>query len=673
MFSMRSASITLLAAIQDNLWSQIETDIEIDSSVYIGIPHVEARLFDHRLLGGSPTMGVRVSDSSIYVHDFELVGPKGEFDAEAHIKVDGTINMSGSQDVTLSVAGLDLQRIAAITNHPIKSDGELSLDFVMAGTNTKPVFELQAALVDGYVRQRPFDSLTMEMAYLDDSLGFEVVLHPNPSNTFALDGHLPITLSITDSLGFVSILHENQPFLVQLKADSIPLTHFLGHLEMFDRTEGLLTCDLRLQDTPADPEADGFLQLENGLLSAESYGMKLDTLAFKFVADGSRLVVDHFTARRDGGSLNVPGFVQLSDSILHGVIEDFDFKLTANDFYVLKHRDYDIQIDSDVEFKSVDGQPTYIGEIEVLRSSIYLPALGVESGVSASDADPTTPLLAKATNRPPPYADTLTGDSAAWSFKDSEFYKRLQGRLKLKMHRNSWIKGKDSRLELDGDLDIVKNGPNIVLFNELKVIRGQISLLGRRFQIKEEGVITFRGEDPPNPDLSLRAEYEFRSDRTSRKLEVIVEGTAEEPTLRFTLDDKEIEFADAISYIIFGASSDDLSSGQQSGVHTVIAMDMASSLASAQLSNSVGEQLNLDYIEVSAKDSWQSATFMVGKYVTNQLFVSYEREFGESRDNDIAAETVTAEWELTRVVSFRLISGNSRERGVDILFRKEIE
>jgi autotransporter translocation and assembly factor TamB len=241
------------------------------------------------------------------------------------------------------------------------------------------------------------------------------------------------------------------------------------------------------------------------------------------------------------------------------------------------------------------------------------------------------------------------------------------------MRRNSWIKGKDSRLELDGDLDVVKNGPNIVLFNELKVIRGQISLLGRRFQIKEEGVLTFRGEDPPNPILNLRAEYEFRTDRTSRELEVIVEGTAEEPTLRFTLDDKEIEFADAISYIIFGASSEDLSSGQQSGVHTVIAMDMASSLASAQLSNSVGEQLNLDYIEVSAKDSWQSATFMVGKYVTNQLFVSYEREFGESRDNDIAAETVTAEWELTRVVSFRLISGNSRERGIDLLFRKEIE
>ena len=50
-----------------------------------------------------------------------------------------------------------------------------------------------------------------------------------------------------------------------------------------------------------------------------------------------------------------------------------------------------------------------------------------------------------------------------------------------------------------------------------------------------------------------------------------------------------------------------------------------SNILSDQVSKIVGSTFNFDFVEISAQDSWQYATFVVGKYITTDLFVSYEQ------------------------------------------------
>jgi len=141
-------------------------------------------------------------------------------------------------------------------------------------------------------------------------------------------------------------------------------------------------------------------------------------------------------------------------------------------------------------------------------------------------------------------------------------------------------------------------------------------------------------------------------------------------TIRFTLDGSDIPKADAVSYMIFGKSTEELSFGEQAGMErSTMALDVATSLLSTQLSKSLGQELQLDYLEIKGKDNWQSATFVVGKYITNELFISYQREFGDSNDDDIAPETVTVEYELTRNIFLQLIEGDSKARGADVIFK----
>ena len=110
-----------------------------------------------------------------------------------------------------------------------------------------------------------------------------------------------------------------------------------------------------------------------------------------------------------------------------------------------------------------------------------------------------------------------------------------------------------------------------------------------------------------------------------------------------------------------------------SGLENTAAMGLVSNYLSDRVSRSVGDDLKLDVIEVNATDNWKSANFIIGKYITNDLFVTYKREFGQTHDNDIAPETITLEYEIWKQIYLQLIQGHPRESGVDLFFKIDLE
>jgi autotransporter translocation and assembly factor TamB len=262
---------------------------------------------------------------------------------------------------------------------------------------------------------------------------------------------------------------------------------------------------------------------------------------------------------------------------------------------------------------------------------------------------------------------SISGDAESVTILD-----RVSGNVNIKLPRNTWLKGPNWRMELDGNLELVKQANLVRLFGNIGIVRGNYDLMGRRFNIKE-GRLTFKGEEEFNPEIVLEAELEMRTGNRDRKLLVLyLSGEIKNPVYRFTLDGREISEADAVSYVVTGRSVDELSFGEQTGLNeSSLATDLTSGLLTRQLNEQIGEDLNLDYLELKGSNNWQSATFVVGKYLTNELFVSYQREFGDSGNQDVAPELVTVEYEVTRNIYLQLIEGDSKARGVDIIFKVE--
>ncbi|MFW6043421.1 MAG: translocation/assembly module TamB domain-containing protein, partial [Marinilabiliaceae bacterium] len=130
---------------------------------------------------------------------------------------------------------------------------------------------------------------------------------------------------------------------------------------------------------------------------------------------------------------------------------------------------------------------------------------------------------------------------------------------------------------------------------------------------------------------------------------------------------------DAMAYLVFNQPFDQLSFGNQEGVSGNLPSAMLSGLVSSQLTKTVGNTFDLDMVEIKGGDDWESATIMVGKYLTNNLFVTYQRGFGERRDESLTPQVITLEYEVTRNVSLRLIQGDAKDSGVDAILKFEKE
>ncbi|MDD4226744.1 MAG: translocation/assembly module TamB domain-containing protein, partial [Mariniphaga sp.] len=160
--------------------------------------------------------------------------------------------------------------------------------------------------------------------------------------------------------------------------------------------------------------------------------------------------------------------------------------------------------------------------------------------------------------------------------------------------------------------------------------------------------------------------------RVKQELSLQVTGTADAPEVQFHLDGNVVSEGDALSYILFGKSMNELTINEQDNMGRAgggaLAGKAAASILSAQITNFLGNKIAVDYLEVKSDQGFDNATVVVGKYITNDLFVSYEQRFGEVQEKDMAKYEVKLEYELFRFLFFEL-NNSSRESGFDIIFK----
>ena len=74
-------------------------------------------------------------------------------------------------------------------------------------------------------------------------------------------------------------------------------------------------------------------------------------------------------------------------------------------------------------------------------------------------------------------------------------------------------------------------------------------------------------------------------------------------------------------------------------------------------------------IELKSEENWQYASFIIGKYLTNDLYLSYQRQFGEAQTNEIVPDEITLEYEVTPKLFLQLIQGSASVSGFDVILK----
>jgi translocation and assembly module TamB len=676
-FTQKFANLFLDISRSEDFSAHLESKFFADSMPRIIIPDISLTFKSQEWRGGNENMQLLWGGSDYHIQNFRMTSESSLQNQEQIIDINGTVSMAGGEDLAVKISGIDVGALSQVFEVPIELGGIFSLNIELKGTADEPVLRGYTSFNNGKINEYEFKTFRGKFGYDKEHLNLEFALIPTQTDSFSVYGKIPMKLSLSNSR---QVLNENQLMEISIKSDRFPISALQASDITFKTLKGYISCDVKIKGTINEPEPAGYFQIVDGLFEIPEFGVNYNGFNMKVSLAKNSISLDKFSARRDNGVMSAYGTVSFDSSLISAKLKNAHFNFNANKIYLVKHRDYEIQISGDANFSGDLKNPLFGGNLQILRSSFYLPAFTGDETARNVAGESGFPRLVIEQEKLKAKEDSLQTisqkDVKISEEKPPDLYRNLRGKLKVTIPKNTWIKSPDMRVELAGDIDLVKNGPDFEIFGPIRIVRGQYDLFGRRFTIVE-GNLNFQGGKEINPEIVLELKYVFRTpSREKKQLNVFVTGKAQSPSIKFTLDGAEISEGDAISYIVFGRSIDQLTSGQKSDVAASSSegslgtgANVAANLLSAQLTKAIGSKLNLDYIEVKSEDNWQSASFVVGKYLTTDLFMSYEKQFGETQDKDVTKELVTLEYEMTRFLFLQLLGGHAKYNGFDLIFK----
>ena len=659
--------------------AHIVSRIALDSIPEITVPDIAIDYQGQAWRSRGPATRITLKEGQYQLSNFNLI--EQSEGSNQKLSAAGLVSLDGAEDFNFQATNIDIGSLNNISSLPVPMAGNLNLDISLQGTAQEPIITGQFGLVNGTLNNYQYRALRGDFNYENDQFNLDVLLQSGQSAGISITGNAFFHYSFPARLENFS---KDTPFQLAVKSAQLPLSLVkVGNLPIKEFS-GNGSCDIRIKGPLNDPQITGAIEVNNGKIKSPQYGIDYQNMDLNLTFNNNTLQVERLNLKRDSGSFNVSGGLGFKTNLLAMDPGNIDINFKANKFYLTKHRDHQVQISGNGFVKSAVDATEFGGKATILRSSINLAAL---TGKRASEEYPKMdqPLLVRAQQQDslPISVDTINqkiSETPVQNIKDSpQIYHNLRGNYKIVIPRNTWIKNENMRTELTGEVELLKDGPKLKIFGNINVVRGHYDFLGRRFKLKE-GQISFTGSEEINPTLNLTAQYNFRTpERNKKTLKLVVSGKAKQPEIQFYLGDEQLNEGDAVAYIMFGKSIGQLSAGQQEGVttslgqsRTEIARNLAANLISAELNRLLSKQLNLDYIEIQSDDQWQSASFIIGKYITNDLFVSYQRGLGITEDANNLAEIAKLEYQLTKIMFLQLI-GHAKYSGFDLMFQFQRE
>jgi len=425
-------------------------------------------------------------------------------------------------------------------------------------------------------------------------------------------------------------------FNLTVHSDGVDLSPLTSVSSEIEKSSGLLVVDVRASGSLGSPRAEGQITLKDAVFKIKSLRNELKIVNTLIELDGQKGYLRQAEIDSGNGKGTFEGQIDVSSLAydLNGSMKNF----------LLKPKRITAEITGDLDLKGEGRKVEIGGKLTVAKARINLPKQEEKQLEEIK------------------YVDEGENEFVVGGGGQTDFFKEnVALNLGIRMRRNNWVKGRGANIELKGDLDIRKQyDQDVRIAGTITTVRGTYETLGKLFRI-QEGTVNFTGAEKINPFLDITALYRV----SSVQIYVNISGTAEKPVLKLTSDPDMTE-TDIISYIVFGAPSDQIGSGDRASIQGV-ATGVAGGIAAAQLEKLLGSKLSLDVISVGGGAS--GPQLEVGKYLTQDLYIAYERETTQSLTD---STTITENRVLLEYTIFKNVTINGdvggENPGVDVFY-----
>ncbi len=389
-----------------------------------------------------------------------------------------------------------------------------------------------------------------------------------------------------------------------------------------EQASGSINGAIKLAGSLAKPEPSGKLTLANGSLELAAPGLNITDLELQATAkdDGS---VDYQLGATSGkGTLKLSG-----DADLAGESITTKMTLKGKDFQVFNTQDARVYASPDLQIAVDDKGIGVLGEVSIPRAKIT-PKQLPPSAVSVSDDQ----IIIQ--------ADAQNANTVA--------QRELHAQVKLRLGDAVTVDGFGFKGGLTGDLQITQEpGEPTIGSGELEIVDGEYRAYGQGLVI-EKGRILFAGGPINQPGVNVRALRRPAEDIT---VGVQVRGSLQNPD--FTIfSDPSMSQSEQLSWLVLGRALDETSDSEG---------DMVAQAAMALgvkggnfLADKFGGDLGVDNIgietgsgEAGGASDVNQAAFVVGKYLSPDLYVSYGIGLFESISTVKLEYTISDHWKVS--------------------------
>ncbi len=539
-------------------------------------------------------------------------------------------------------------------------DGYVQLNMQLKGTMQDLGAEGVLQLTDLAWQKRQLGELEAQLNWAKNTLTSDVHWRDQQTDLLRLQGDVGL-----DAAGALNMTIQSQNF---------DLSRLPSYTDAVAQSAGDLNLDLRLSGTTRQPEINGQLDLANGLLQLPATGEPYKNIRTQINFAGDRITLETLNVGSQTGTLNLKGWLQLAGTAL----KELDFTMAADNFTAIKTRGIEAILNSNLNAKGSLEALMVKGRVEIPWAKVRIKGLGpiglltegigiegLDGGGSATVSDEQLDYrVVYGTGKKP--VESEDGTPSATSKANPVSF--LQADVDINMPRNIWVQGKGTAIELSGDLRVTKALQSFpIIAGDIHTLRGFASYLGRKFTLAQ-GRITFTGSQEINPALDITANHKVSGNIVT----INVQGNSKLPKITFSSKPEALEQADIISLLTFGRTMDKLSGSEQNSLANK-AQNAAVGAAAGAAASALGQQVGLDSVEVEIGDDPSQSRVGTGKYITQDIFLSYERQLGEEGGNSVGVELSLDRVPVPLLKNFKLkgSSSSTGETAVDLLWRKD--
>lgn len=573
----------------------------------------------------------RFPDGTLELGRFLLRSGKQE------IRLQGKMHPQGLLQGELALQRIQLAAtLQAFSPQTKGPDGQLELAVTFAGTVQQPRLSGTLHLQAVEWQKQSLGNLQGRFSTADQSAQLALRWHDKQQDLLGIDG----------TVGFAS----PQPLALHVQAADFDLRRLKAFSTEVIDSAGTLRLDLRIQGTPQQPQLYGGITVQDGLMHLKATGERYKDIQARLTLAGERLAIEQLQVHSRTGPLSVTGWAETADAALKRLA----LNIKSQEFTVMHTEDMEAIVSTAIQIEGSLQAMEATGTVKIPRARIRL------SGALAGEPETIQPWQLTVNGvygSGPPGSKPGTASDVLRPANPLPF---LQANLRVDMPRNVWIQGPGTAVELSGDLRVQKARQEpFIVSGAVQTIRGFAKFYGKKFTV-QNGTVTFTGSPEINPLLDVTATHQV----SEYLIAIHATGKARQPKIDLS-STPEVSQGDILSLLVVGKTTDRLTSSEQSSVSDSF-QRVLGNVAGGQLENLVGKELGLDTIEIEAGEKPGDARVSVGRYVTQDLFLSYEQQIGQK-----AGTSIGLEYSINRRLKLKGSGSNTGESALDVLWRIE--